>query len=107
MRDRDGNSDANLPSGSLSQQRWCMLASIMLAVPALELEVHARPASRLLRKLFFERGPKFSSQPLDNSDALSIARARVLPADIHRSGGQLLDNLGLTSRVRGGSLHVD
>jgi hypothetical protein len=71
----------------------------------------ARPPSSPCRRDFFsEREPKFIRLPLDNVFASARAgttkkfRAR---RDIHRSGGQLLDKTGLTSRARGGSLHVD
>src|SRR5688572_16456088 len=66
--------------------------------------------SRRARKLFLAVRAKFIRQPLDNTctatsekNKKSFRRAK----DIHRSGGKLLDNLGLTSRARSGSLHVD
>jgi hypothetical protein len=70
----------------------------------------ARPvfASRL--QTIFYSGAKFSRQPLDNTCTASSEKNKKSfrrAEDIHRSGGKLLDNLGLTSRARSGSLHVD
>src|SRR5688572_18233628 len=65
---------------------------------------------RCARKLFSLAGQSSSVSRLTTRTQRRRKRAlnffwRV--AFIHRSGGKLLDNLGLTSRARSGSLHVD
>jgi hypothetical protein len=40
---------------------------------------------------------------VDIDAAANLRKSFALPVDIHRSGGQLLDNTGLTSRICGGS----
>jgi hypothetical protein len=55
---------------------------------------------------FFRRARKFIRLLLDNARPPPPEKFFPRRADIHRSGGKLLDNTGLTSRARGGSLHV-
>src|SRR5688572_21247822 len=59
----------------------------------------ARPVFAARSQTFFGGGAKFIRQPLDNTCAASSEKNEKVfrrAEDIHRSGGKLLDNLGLT-----------
>jgi hypothetical protein len=95
MRSCDGIFSGNFADGLLAQQQSTKSGLSL---------THGRASSCF--ETFLAVRAKFIRLPLDNVSASSSRKFFRHVEDIHRSGGKLLDNTCLTSRVRGGSLHV-
>jgi hypothetical protein len=117
MRTCDGIFSVNFAAAWLTQQE-CGAGGIRLQ-PDPRQDVGLKPdlhqvqphlqqdrCNSALAKFFSPTRASRVVSRLDNVRTSLLKKFRSAPRDIHRSGGKLLDNTRLTSRARGGSLHV-